>query len=108
MFCSTCGTQNAGSSFCTNCGAALNVAAQPAGQPAARPVSNSNVLSTMAIIFGTISFLLLPILFGLAGVILAVIAKSKNEQKATAAIIVASLGLVLGMIFGAIVGASSF
>lgn len=113
MFCSNCGTQNTSSSFCTNCGLQLQgIAAQPAlaqsvnsAQPA---VVQANTLSTLAIIFGSISFLLLPVLFGGVGLVLAIVAKNKNEPKANTAITVSSLGLGLGIVFGAIVGTFAF
>lgn len=109
MFCSKCGTQNAGQGFCTNCGAALNVTQVAESQlPAASASSTSNTLSTLAIVLGAVSFLFVPLVFGVAGLVLGIIAKTKGESKSSMAIVVSSLGLVLGLIFGSIVGASSF
>ena len=65
--------------------------------------SSSSTFSILAIIFGAISFLFFPILFGPAAIILAVIAKTKNEKLANIAITVGILGTVFGFILGAIV-----
>lgn len=113
MFCSRCGTQNLSSSFCTNCGSQLQTSAvQPVAansfSSATPQSSQSNTLSILAIIFGSISFLLLPVFFGGVGLVLAIVAKSKNEIKANTAILVSSLGLGLGIVFGAIVGTFAF
>ena len=62
--------------------------------------------SVIAIILGGLSFLLFPILFGPAAIILAVIAKKKGESLANVALTVGIVGAVSGMIIGAIVGAS--
>jgi hypothetical protein len=65
--------------------------------------SSSTTFSILAIIFGGISFLFFPILFGPASIILAVIAKTKNEKLANVALTVGILGTVFGFILGAIV-----
>lgn len=64
--------------------------------------SNTNTFSILGISFGAISFILFPILFGPAAIILSAIAKTKNERLATIAITVAILGTVVGFILGAI------
>jgi hypothetical protein len=66
----------------------------------------SSPFSVIAIILGGLSFLLFPILFGPAAIILAVIAKKKGESLANVALTVGIVGAVSGMIIGAIVGAS--
>ena len=71
-----------------------------------QPLSNnSNTYSITAIVLGGISFLIVPILFGAASIIVAVIAKNKKEKYANIALTVGILGLVLGMILGALIGA---
>lgn len=74
------------------------------GQPQG---STSNTLSTLAIIFGGISFLFLPIILGPVAIVLAIIAKTKHESRSTIALIVSILGLVIGMVLGAVVFAST-
>ena len=69
--------------------------------------NNSNAYSITAIVLGGISFLLVPILFGAASIIVAMIAKNKKEKYANIALTVGILGPVLGMILGAIIGALS-
>ena len=66
----------------------------------------SSPFSVIAIILGGLSFLLFPILFGPAAIILAVIAKKKGDSLANVALTVGIVGAVSGMIIGAIVGAS--
>ena len=66
----------------------------------------SSPFSVIAIILGGLSFLLFPIVFGPAAIILAVIAKKKGESLANVALTVGIVGAVSGMIIGAIVGAS--
>ena len=110
MFCSNCGTNNPeGTGVCSNCGGPSNRANQPPPAPvfsAPRPTSPGNTFSVIGIICGAIAFLLLPIVFGPAGLILGAVAKSKGEDKAVLAMIVSGLGLVVGMIIGALVYSS--
>lgn len=79
---------------------------QPTGQrhvPASGGASD-NVLSIIAIVLGAIGLLFLPIVFGLGGLILALIAKfARHERLSTIALIVGAIGLIGGMILGAIV-----
>lgn len=75
-------------------------------QPPAAATGNG--FSIAGIILGAIAFLILPIVFGPLGLIFGAIAKSKGEEKANTALTVAGIGLVAGMIFGAIIGASTF
>ena len=66
----------------------------------------SSPYSVIAIVLGGLSFLLFPVIFGPVAIILAVIAKKKEESLANVALTVGILGAVFGMIIGAIVGAS--
>ncbi|MEU7649930.1 hypothetical protein [Streptomyces huasconensis] len=53
---------------------------------------------------GAIGLLFLPIVFGLGGLILALIAKfARHERLSTIALIVGAVGLIGGMLLGAIV-----
>nr|WP_239477262.1 hypothetical protein [Streptomyces sp. CS147] len=50
-----------------------------------------------------IGFIFLPIVFALGGLIMAIIAKTvRHERLATIAIVVSAIGLVGGMVLGAI------
>jgi hypothetical protein len=51
---------------------------------------------------------LLPILFGGGGIALAAVGRSKGERLSTVAFIVSGVGLVAGMIIGAIIGIQMF
>lgn len=63
--------------------------------------SEKNTYSIIAIVLGGIAFLLLPPFLGGAGVILAIIGKSKNEKLWSIGLTVSIVGGVVGMIFGA-------
>ncbi len=60
-----------------------------------------NTFSTIAIVLGGLAFLFFPPFLGGAGVILAVIGKSKNEKMWSIGLTVSIVGGVVGMIFGA-------
>jgi hypothetical protein len=77
--------------------------------PAVAPqgtTNQSNIFSTLGIIFGAVGFLFLPIVIGVAGIVMSVIAKSKQEPKADVALAISIIGTVLGMIIGALVADS--
>jgi zinc ribbon protein len=111
MFCSTCGSPvGTGATFCGTCGHALRLSPAPVGWSSAPmtadgfpvAVSAGSGYSTAAIILGVLAIIFVPILLGSAGIVLGAIGKSKGEAKATAGIVVAACGTVIGMIFGAL------
>ena len=59
-----------------------------------------NTFSIISMILGGVAFLLLPPFLGGAGVILAIIAKTKNEKLWAIGLTVSIVGAVVGMIFG--------
>ena len=69
--------------------------------------STSNLFSILAIVFGAVAVLFLPIVFGVAAIVLAGIAISKKERLAKIAMVVAVVGTVAGFILGAIVYSST-
>ena len=68
--------------------------------------STSNGFSIAGIILGAIAFLILPIVFGPLGLVMGAVAKSKGEPLANRALWVAGIGLIAGMLMGALVFAS--
>lgn len=112
MFCQKCGQQNTeAAGFCSKCGNQVGAFAPPvpnavASFVAPSPSTAGNGFSTAGIILGVISFLFFPIIFGPAGIILGAVGKSKGESKAVTAMAVSAVGLVAGMIIGAVVFAS--
>lgn len=72
-------------------------------QNQAPQASTGNVFSTLAFVFGGVSFIFLPILFGPAALVMGIISKVKHESRSTAALIVSIVGFIGGMILGAIV-----
>lgn len=107
MTCPKCGTNNQGAAFCSSCGNALAATTPTYSQPPMQAKA-SNGLSTAAIILGAIGLLFVPMVFGTAGLILGIVAKSKKEPRANVAIAIGIIGLVGGIILGAIVGATMF
>ena len=63
--------------------------------------NESNTFSIISIVLGGIAFLFFPPFLGGAGVILAVIGKTKNEKMWGIGLAVSIVGAVVGMIFGA-------
>ncbi len=63
----------------------------------ARPVSPSNTYSIIGIVAGALA-LLLPIVFGPAGLILGVMARTRNERLANVALLLAAIGMVVGLL----------
>jgi fucose permease len=63
----------------------------------------TNVFSILAIVFGGVSLLFLPIVFGPAAVILAAVAFSKKEKLAGVGLAVAIVGTLIGFLIGWIV-----
>lgn len=78
------------------------------GFPPQQPQNTNKTLSVISIVCGAIAFLFIPILFGVAGLILGGIAMSKKEKLAPVALAVSGAGLIVGIVLGAIVGASNF
>lgn len=117
-FCPSCGANSGGGTFCASCGKTLPPAQQlnnnyqqpnptqlPHLQNVAKP---SNTFSTLGLIFGGIAFLFIPILFGVAGVIFSVIAKSKSEPNANLALGISIGGTVAGLLIGALITSSFY
>lgn len=69
--------------------------------------STSNLFSILAMVFGAVAVLFVPIVFGIAAIVLAAVAISKKERLAKIAMIVAVLGTVAGFVLGAVVYTSS-
>ncbi|MFB8026583.1 hypothetical protein ACFQ6U_21130 [Streptomyces sp. NPDC056465] len=69
--------------------------------------ASGNVLSIVAMVLGVISLIFLPIVFGVVGLVLAIVAKTvRHERLAVPAIVVSAVGLVGGMILGILVAGS--
>lgn len=105
MFCSNCGAAEQQGSFCNSCGSPVNGATSSQSLHAA---ANSNGLAIGGLLLGIAAFFFLPIILGPLGLILGIIAKSQGQRSAVAAIVTSSIGTVVGLIFGAMVGLSFF
>ncbi|HST64864.1 MAG TPA: hypothetical protein VLM05_06720 [Mycobacteriales bacterium] len=71
------------------------------GAPARR--EGPQIFSIMAIVCGVLAILILPIVFGPIGIILAIVANRRAEPLWKIALGVAVGGMILGFILGAIV-----
>ena len=79
--------------FCPTCGASyLTASEQEAGSP------DGAGFATAGLVSGAISFLFLPIVFGVLGIIFGSIAWSKGNPRGQAATIISIVGLILGLI----------
>jgi hypothetical protein len=70
--------------------------------------NSSNTFSILAIVFGGVSLLVLPILLGPAAIVLGVVGLVKKERLAPIGITVGVLGMLVGMFLGAIIGMAVF
>ncbi|AXK35171.1 hypothetical protein DVA86_23540 [Streptomyces armeniacus] len=77
-------------------------------QPPQYPPNNSNTLSIVGIVLGSVAFIFCPPGFGIAGIICGVVANSKGERLAGTAIGVSIAGLVVGMVLGFLVFRSMY
>lgn len=96
-----------GVDFCPVCGspAAVGAWVGPPGVPGVSgvpvTVDDRNQLSKIAMVCGGIAFLILPVIFGPAGLILGAVAMTKGERLASVALAVAGSGFIAGMVIGA-------
>ncbi len=75
----------------------------PPGMPYGQPWrqmnrTGTNRYSNIGIVLGIISFILLPIILGPAGLIVSGVARSRGESRANIGLVVSGLGLVCGII----------
>ena len=70
------------------------------------PSQSGNTFSIIGIVLGALALLIFPIIFGPIAIVLAVLGKNKGERLSTIALAIAITGTALGMIIGAVVGAS--
>ena len=68
----------------------------------------SNALSITSIVLGIVAVFLVPIVFMIAGIVCAILAKQKNESLWVIGLVVSIAGGVAGIVFGAIIGAMLF
>jgi len=80
----------------------------PPPPAAARPprTTTRNGFSIAGIFFGVLAFLILPIIFGPVGLTLGAVAKNKGEPLANRALLVAAIGMAVGMLLGVLASAA--
>ena len=69
--------------------------------------TGARMLSILAMVFGGLAVLFLPILFGPAGIVCGAVATSKGDRLGKIGLIVAVVGMVLGFVLGALVYSST-
>jgi len=96
---------NDGSTPNVDPGATPGAAGSPTDPDAPGPAraGGGNTLSIIAIVLGVVAILVLPIVFGIAAIVCAVVAKTRNERLSTIALVVAIVGTVAGFALGALV-----
>lgn len=110
-FCSFCGNSTSGGPFCVSCGRTLPPEAQgptppigfsqaPLNQFQPKTSSGSNILSIVAMVLGGVAVLFYPIFIGIAAIVLAAIAKSKNEPQSNLALGISIGGTAIGFFLG--------
>lgn len=78
---------------------------QQAQAPSAQQ-ARGNTLSVVAIVLGALALIVLPPLFGIAGIVCASVGIKKGERLGKVGLAVSIAGLVLGMLLGLLVFAS--
>lgn len=77
---------------------------QPYGQPPQPPQrSGAQVLSIIGFVCAAVALLFIPILFGLAGIVLGVVGHTRGEPLGKWAAIASGATMVLGMVIGVLV-----
>ena len=79
----------------------------PEQQPTTSASSGARVLSILAIVFGGLAVLFMPILFGPAGIVCGAIGTSKGDRLGKVGLIVAVVGMIAGFVLGALVYSST-
>lgn len=69
--------------------------------PTAASGNDSNTMSVIGIVCGAVAFLLLPVIFGPAGLIMGAIGLTRKERLAPVAMAVAASEFIAGMVIGA-------
>lgn len=69
--------------------------------------NDGRIYTILAFVFGVVAILFIPILFGIAAIILAVIGMRKGDPLARWALAVAIIGTIAGMAIGAAVMSSN-
>jgi membrane protein DedA with SNARE-associated domain len=70
--------------------------------------NSSNLFSIFGIVLGGLALIVVPLLLGTVGIILASIGKKKKESLSTLALVISIVGTVVGVILGAAIGAAVF
>ncbi len=86
-------------SFCPECGSSFDQSTTTSSS------GDGGGLATTGLVCGIVAFLFLPIVLGPLGIIFGAIAWNKGHPRGRTATIVSIAGLIVGMIFGALMWA---
>lgn len=74
--------------------------------PGTTPATSTPVLPIVSFVLSAVAVFFLPIVFGVAAIVLAAIALARHQRLAKVALVVAILATVIGMVLGAVVVAN--
>ncbi|MGW0803957.1 hypothetical protein [Nonomuraea sp. NPDC002799] len=75
----------------------------PYPQPPYKQQPSNQVLSIIGFVCAVVAVLFIPILFGLAGIVLGIVGHTRGEPLGKWAAVAAGVGMIVGMVLGAIV-----
>ncbi|GAA3240350.1 hypothetical protein [Nonomuraea helvata] len=78
----------------------------PPPPPPQRQAPSSQVLSIIGFVCAVVAVLFIPILFGLAGIVLGIVGHTRGEPLGKWAAVAAGVGMIIGIALGAILVSS--
>ncbi|MEO3885283.1 hypothetical protein [Nonomuraea sp. B5E05] len=80
----------------------------PYPQPPHQPRPAGQVLSIIGFVCAAVAVLFIPILFGLAGIVLGIVGHTRGEPLGKWAAVAAGVGMILGFVLGIVVMSSMY
>ncbi|MEO3804609.1 hypothetical protein [Nonomuraea sp. B1E8] len=80
----------------------------PYSQPPHQPRPANQVLSIIGFVCAAVAVLFIPILFGLAGIVLGIVGHTRGEPLGKWAAVAAGVGMILGFVLGIVVMSSMY
>ncbi|WP_433429190.1 hypothetical protein [Nonomuraea sp. CA-141351] len=75
----------------------------PPPPPPQKPQPSNQILSIIGFVCAAVAVLFIPILFGLAGIVLGIVGHTRGEPLGKWAAVAGGVGMVLGIVLGAII-----
>ncbi|WP_220447426.1 hypothetical protein, partial [Nonomuraea deserti] len=80
----------------------------PYPQPPHQPRPANQVLSIIGFVCAAVAVLFIPILFGLAGIVLGIVGHTRGEPLGKWAAVAAGVGMILGFVLGILVVSGTY